>query len=191
MIGFNGKSLHYPGDRNGYYQLLYGMRLLLYELTNKTYRKALPTAVFFVGLFYIAAGGIHPTCWPKEVLNYSDSVVLGEAEYLWLRVLTDLEKGELRRVYRNIEPIRMEDRPIPAWDLLKVPRYMFTNTLCISRGCPWRCRFCYNSCPEIERLGVKHVMNPYSRPHWIGLNRFRSAPVQHLPCHIPTDADEA
>lgn len=53
-------------------------------------------------------------------------------------------------------------------------KYLFTNTLCIGRGCPWRCDFCYNSSPnvdaryrmktvrqvlrEIDSLGTRHVM---------------------------------
>jgi radical SAM superfamily enzyme YgiQ (UPF0313 family) len=64
--------------------------------------------------------------------------------------------------------------PVPRWPLLRHSRYLFTNTLTIGRGCPWRCDFCYNSSDnipagyrmkpiprileEIRSLGVRHVM---------------------------------
>ena len=36
------------------------------------------------------------------------------------------------------------------WSLLREKDYLFTNTLYIGRGCPWRCDFCYNSSPNFD-----------------------------------------
>ena len=44
-------------------------------------------------------GGIHPSMCPEEALQYCDSVVIGEAEYVWQTLLTDAQKrSEERRV---------------------------------------------------------------------------------------------
>ena len=42
----------------------------------------------------VVMGGIHPTILPNEALNYADSVVVGEAENLWGKLLNDfINKG--------------------------------------------------------------------------------------------------
>ena len=64
--------------------------------------------------------------------------------------------------------------PVPRWELIAEKHYLYTNTLTIGRGCPWRCDFCYNSSPnlpsgyrmkpvpnilrEIASLNTRHVM---------------------------------
>ncbi len=119
-------------------------------------------------------GGIHPTVCPDDCLRHADSVVIGEAEETWSALLADASAARLKPVYRNDHPVDPSLTPIPRWDLLKEKNYLFTNTLCIGRGCPWRCDFCYNSSDniparyrmkpvenilaEIASLGIRHVM---------------------------------
>jgi radical SAM superfamily enzyme YgiQ (UPF0313 family) len=68
----------------------------------------------------------------------------------------------------------LADSPAPRWDLLAGKNYLFANTICSSRGCPWSCEFCYSSAAgfgrgyrakpvervlaEIRSLGTSHVM---------------------------------
>lgn len=122
----------------------------------------------------VVLGGIHPTACPEMCAEHADSVVIGEAEELWGALLEDFAAGTLKRVYRNTGLVDLASSPTPRWDLLKPGRYLFTNTLCMGRGCPWRCDFCYNSSAnvdaryrskplhhvleEIRSLGVPHVM---------------------------------
>jgi len=122
----------------------------------------------------VVMGGIHATARPSDCLPIADSVVIGEAESIWPRLLEDAARGRLRRVYRNRGPVDIATVPVPQWRLLHDQRYLFTNTIRIGRGCPWRCDFCYNSASnvdaryrmkpirniltEIESLGVRHVM---------------------------------
>jgi radical SAM superfamily enzyme YgiQ (UPF0313 family) len=98
----------------------------------------------------VVMGGIHPTACPEECLGEADAVVVGEAEGSWARLLQDHATGRLGRIYRPQGPVDMAAVPIPRWDLLRANRYLFTNTLTIGRGCPWRCEFCYNSSPNIQ-----------------------------------------
>lgn len=122
----------------------------------------------------VVMGGIHPTVCPEDCRSRADAIVIGEAETLWPKVVEDVETGRLQPEYRNTATVAMAAVPSPRWELLKAGRYLFTNTLRIGRGCPWRCDFCYNSSDnvdaryrtkpianildEIASLGVRHVM---------------------------------
>ena len=122
----------------------------------------------------VVVGGIHATTCPEECGRFADAVVVGEAELIWPQLLNDAIHGKLQKVYRNTEPIDTSQVPVPRWDLIKEKGYLFTNTIRIGRGCPWRCDFCYNSSEnidahyrmkpvanilrEIDSLGVRHVM---------------------------------
>jgi len=89
----------------------------------------------------VILGGVHPSILPEECLDHADSVVIGEAEYVWKDVLRDAEKGSLERIYRSEKSTDMNDVPFPRRDLLDEPSW-FT---CIqaTRGCPNSCRYCY------------------------------------------------
>lgn len=97
----------------------------------------------------VVMGGIHPTVCPEDCTPHADAVVIGEAEELWPLLLRDLTRGSLQPVYRSVRPADPASIPVPRWDLLKANRYLFTNTVTIGRGCPWRCDFCYNSSDNI------------------------------------------
>lgn len=91
----------------------------------------------------VVLGGIHPTVLPEEAGVHADAVVIGEAEPVWETLLDDLLAGRLRSVYRA---------PLPEGDRLHIPwarreifsgnRYLTTQTLQASRGCPYDCPFC-------------------------------------------------
>jgi radical SAM superfamily enzyme YgiQ (UPF0313 family) len=122
----------------------------------------------------VVMGGIHPTVCPEQCAIYADSVVIGEAEEIWPRLLEDVACGTLKRLYKNEGRVDIAKTPAPRWALLRNKNYLFTNTLCIGRGCPWRCDFCYNSSEnidagyrmkpiesiigEIDSIGIRHVM---------------------------------
>jgi radical SAM superfamily enzyme YgiQ (UPF0313 family) len=107
----------------------------------------------------VILGGVHPSILPEECLNHADSVVVGEAEYVWKDVLRDAEKGCLERLYRSERPTHMNDVPFPRRDLLDEPSWF----ACVqaTRGCPNSCRYCYlPSTPwrEYRRRAVEHVV---------------------------------
>ena len=122
----------------------------------------------------VVFGGIHPTACPDDCAPYADALVIGEAEPVWHQLLADAQAGRLRPRYQATAPADMASVPSPRWDLLQTQRYLFTNTITISRGCPWQCDFCYSSSPNLPRghrvkplahiladiraLGTDHVM---------------------------------
>lgn len=105
----------------------------------------------------VIIGGIHPTANPDKCAEIADSVLIGEAEILWKDVLEDLENSQLKKIYQNCEAPDISTIPIPDWKLVNKGNYLFTNTLRISRGCPWKCAFCYNSAKNVN---AKYRMKP-------------------------------
>jgi radical SAM superfamily enzyme YgiQ (UPF0313 family) len=87
------------------------------------------------------AGGSHASLCPEEYEGVADTVVAGEAEYIWPRFCADYARGAAQPLYRETGDVSLADSPTPRFDLLKLERYA-TATLQLSRGCPYRCEFC-------------------------------------------------
>lgn len=88
----------------------------------------------------VVAGGPHVSYWIEEALEHVDVVVTGEAEGVWAEVLSDLERGVARRVYRG-EPASLAGLPTPRYDLLE-KEFLVPRVLQATRGCPFTCSFC-------------------------------------------------
>ena len=67
--------------------------------------------------------------------------VLGEAEDVMPRLVADLERGTVQRVYRGPGWPDVRKSPVPRWDLIDVRHYA-TMPVQFSRGCPFQCEFC-------------------------------------------------
>jgi radical SAM superfamily enzyme YgiQ (UPF0313 family) len=90
----------------------------------------------------VVMGGVHPSSLPDEALQHSDSVVIGEGEVHWPRILEDAGRGGLKRIYENSSPFPLDQLPAPRWDLLPAQKYFVPRTVQVSRGCPLSCSFC-------------------------------------------------
>jgi len=135
-----------------------------YEIADIYRKKKIP----------VILGGIHVSANPIEALKHADSVCIGEAEELWGNILNDIEKGELKQQYYNSKPTQLSKVPVLKRNFINSSNYLYTNIVVTSRGCPFRCEFCYNSCDyvhhkyrnrniedvleEIKNLGTKHIM---------------------------------
>jgi radical SAM superfamily enzyme YgiQ (UPF0313 family) len=122
----------------------------------------------------VVLGGIHVTSCPEQNLPYADAILIGEAEELWPVLVEDARSGFLKKIYRADKRFDVSRSPVPRWELISGKNYLYANTICASRGCPWQCDFCYSSAPgftaayqmkpvenilaEIESLGTRHVM---------------------------------
>ncbi len=90
----------------------------------------------------VVMGGMHASALPEEALEHVDAVVVGEAEGIWERVLEDAAAGELSGIYQAEERPSLEHLPLPRMDLFDPARYITTNLVQTSRGCPNACSFC-------------------------------------------------
>lgn len=90
----------------------------------------------------VVLGGPHPSALPHEAIKHCDAVVIGEAEGAWERLIEDFKNGDLKQFYSNDALPSLLNLPFPRRDLYKKGAYYFTNTVQVSRGCPFDCSFC-------------------------------------------------
>ena len=108
----------------------------------------------------VVAGGIHITANPEETAEYFDAISIGIAETTWYDIIDDLEKGCLKKIYKhNTEKITPSQIKSPAYNLIKEKNYLYSNIISTSRGCPFKCDFCYNSCDAYKNLYVNRDIN--------------------------------
>ncbi|HMA31975.1 MAG TPA: radical SAM protein, partial [Casimicrobiaceae bacterium] len=91
--------------------------------------------------YHVVAGGSFASLCPERYASLADTVVAGEAEYVWPRFCADFEHGSADPMYRETGVVALADSPTPRFDLLKLDRYS-TATMQFSRGCPYLCEFC-------------------------------------------------
>jgi radical SAM superfamily enzyme YgiQ (UPF0313 family) len=90
---------------------------------------------------YVVAGGSFASLCPERFAGLADTVVAGEAEYIWRDFCRDFEQNAPKPRYQETGVVNLEDSPTPRFDLLKLDRYV-TASMQFSRGCPYRCEFC-------------------------------------------------
>jgi len=120
----------------------------------------------------VVAGGIHITCCPEDSLPYFNAICVGAAERVWERMINDAECGRLQKVYHDMEGFQGKEIVSPAYSGFNRSKYLYTNIVMTSRGCPNQCDFCYNSCKnhiyicrpiedvrkDIETLKTRHIL---------------------------------
>jgi radical SAM superfamily enzyme YgiQ (UPF0313 family) len=107
-----------------------------YYLADKLRRRGIQTV----------CGGAHVSALPDEALRFFDAVVVGEAEPIWPEVITDFEAGNLKQLYDGGMDRSVEDIRLPRRDLIH-KNYHYPS-LITSKGCPFRCDYCYLSVYE-------------------------------------------
>lgn len=102
-----------------------------YEIADNFQKQSIP----------VVLGGYHASGLPKEAKQHADSVVIGDAETIWPRLLQDFENGHMKDFYQAKNPPNPSVIPIPKRNIGR--SYLsFTTTLQASRGCPHHCEFC-------------------------------------------------
>jgi radical SAM superfamily enzyme YgiQ (UPF0313 family) len=134
----------------------------------------------------VIAGGIHITADPEGALNSFDAICVGMAERVWAKILKDKENDSLKKIYYDMENVDGKEIVSPDYNIIDNKKYLYTNIISTSRGCPFECDFCYNSCKnvlktyinrpiddvikDIKALKTRHIMfiddNFIGNPKW-------------------------
>jgi radical SAM superfamily enzyme YgiQ (UPF0313 family) len=142
---------------------------------DTVYRAAEIAQVYRTKGVKVVFGGIYASACPQDVAAYCDAVCVGEAEGLWEQIIADCASGSLQSVYQHREPVDLSLVPVADWHFVKKRnQYLYYNVMVTSRGCPFRCEFCYNSSEyvsgkyrnrpvadvvqEIDRIGSREIM---------------------------------
>ncbi len=134
----------------------------------------------------VIAGGIHITADPEGTANYFDAICVGMAERVWTKILKDKGNNSLKNIYYDMENLDGNEVVSPKYNVIDNNKYLYTNIISTSRGCPFQCDFCYNSCKaaiktyinrpvediltDIKALKTRHIMfiddNFIGNPIW-------------------------
>lgn len=96
---------------------------------------------------FLICGGAHATLFPYQMIEYFNTVVLGEGE----QVITDIVKNRITGIISGIRTENLDTLPMPARHKLPLEQYPLKNeflkanrvfSMNTSRGCPYNCSFC-------------------------------------------------
>ncbi len=108
----------------------------------------------------VVLGGPHIALLPDECLQHADSIVIGDAEDTWPRVLEDVAGRRLQPRYLSTNQTGALI-PAPRRDLFRSSsRHVAWCQM--SRGCANKCRFCYLQympCPAMRLRKVASVVD--------------------------------
>ncbi|MFA5365933.1 MAG: radical SAM protein [Candidatus Bathyarchaeia archaeon] len=122
----------------------------------------------------VVLGGPHVSAMPEEAQAYCDFVVVGEGEKTFADLVLSLQSGfnHFSRIIQGLPLENLDSIPQAAFDLLDMPFYLQRRFieqvlpppilgLVTSRGCPYRCVFCYNSgrSSRVRYFSAKRVVS--------------------------------
>ena len=101
-----------------------------YQIASEYRRRGVP----------VVMGGFHATLCPEEVMQYCESIVIGEAEELLPEVIDDYRHGRPRKTYQS--STRPELVISPDRSIFRGKRYLPIRLVEFARGCRFKCDFC-------------------------------------------------
>jgi radical SAM superfamily enzyme YgiQ (UPF0313 family) len=91
-------------------------------------------------------GGFMASMIPEIVLEVADSVVIGDAEISFPKLISDFEKNaRIERIYNN-PVISLAGLPLPKYELLTEKKIGDMLPVQAGRGCNHQCSFCSIAC---------------------------------------------
>ena len=92
----------------------------------------------------VVIGGVFANNYQENINKYCSSIIIGEVERIWKDILSDFEKGKLKKKYIAQRP-SLENSPMPRYDLVNRKEFLLQNVVQTGRGCKHACDFCVPS----------------------------------------------
>jgi radical SAM superfamily enzyme YgiQ (UPF0313 family) len=89
----------------------------------------------------VVMGGYHPSLLPDEVLQFADSIVIGDAEEQWPKLINDFKAGSLKRVYKQHHFPQLNNQQ-GDFSIFQNKKYGKIKPVQAGRGCKYACDFC-------------------------------------------------
>jgi radical SAM superfamily enzyme YgiQ (UPF0313 family) len=89
----------------------------------------------------VLGGGKFASTFPDEVQPHFDSILVGEAQGVWPKMVEDLIAGRLQPRYESDPMPSLANIPPPRYDLVE-KQYAVRIVTEASRGCPHPCTYC-------------------------------------------------
>lgn len=102
-----------------------------YQIASEYRRRGVP----------VVMGGFHATLCPREVGEYCESLVIGEAEEVFPQLIDDYRHGTPQHIYRAVTRPRRLDTT-PERSIFRGKGYLPIQLVEFSRGCKFVCDFC-------------------------------------------------
>lgn len=125
----------------------------------------------------VVCGGYSVSLSPERWRSFADVLIIGEAEQIWPRFLSDFISGSYRREYSEEERFDLSISPVPDYSgILKsnLAKYSY-GVVQTSRGCPFRCEYCSVTVyagNKIRYKSVDTIIKEINQFHKIGKYRF-------------------
>ncbi len=100
----------------------------------------------------VLLGGPEISRRPEKYQDHCDSLLVGEADGFFPRMLEDWKNTCLKKQYINPEVFNLHGMPTPRYDLLPQRRYFNTYNILVSTSCPYHCEFCSYNRTQKPRL---------------------------------------
>lgn len=123
----------------------------------------------------VVMGGYMASIAYEEAMKHVDSVVIGDAEISYPKMLQDYEKkGSVEPLY-NYPISELKDLPIPRYELLTQKNIGLMLPVQAGRGCTFSCSFCSIACLYEGKYmfrPVDEVIRDIKEVKRLGYNRF-------------------
>jgi radical SAM superfamily enzyme YgiQ (UPF0313 family) len=104
-----------------------------YEIATEFRQRGIP----------VIMGGMHATLLPDEVQDYCDSIVTGDAEWVWQEILEDFQNyRKLKKIYKSRPGIPQANQYLVDRSIYEGKKYLNVGLIQFGRGCKFACSFC-------------------------------------------------
>ncbi len=121
----------------------------------------------------VVMGGYMASLMPSEAKKYCDSVIIGDAEISFPKMLTDFKNGNLQEFYDM--PLSELSYPLPKYEVFEGKKIGDFLPVQAGRGCPNSCSFCSVYClykNRYMRRTVEDVMRDINKVRELGYKKF-------------------